>query len=350
MKKYDLYLTGTVGGWGISADFVKYILDKKKDQPVDVAICSLGGYVDTGLQIYELFKNHGQVTVHFLGMSASSATFMAMGARTVKMSKNALILIHNAMGWIDTWGQYNKEQIDELVKKLQFTRSQLNTVDDVLAEIYSEKSGRPADEVKAKMKVAAWIKASEAKDFGLVDEVFEAEKVQDQVQNRITNSLIKDMGLPALPKGFNPETGEENPTAGILQKVVEMLKGLITATPTDKFQDQMKITVFSALMALLAVKDGFEADDKGTIALTQDQLKTIDDELKKQNDACKQASDTLKAQKAMIDKLAKEKNDLEEQVKNLKGSAGTKEEEKVDGTGDALTAASELFNSIKDAL
>lgn len=100
MKKYDLYLTGTVGGWGITADFVKYVLDKKKDQPVDVAVCSLGGYVDTGLQIYELFRNHGQVTCHFLGMSASAATFMAMGARKVVMSKNALILIHNAMGTV----------------------------------------------------------------------------------------------------------------------------------------------------------------------------------------------------------------------------------------------------------
>ena len=86
------------------------------------------------------------------------------------------------------------------------------------------------------------------------------------------------------------------------------------------------------------------------MSLTQDQLKTIDDELKKQNDACKQASDTLKAQKAKIDKLEQEKKDLEEQVKNLKGSAGTKEEEDVDGAGDTLTAASELFNTIKDAL
>ena len=346
MKKYDLYLTGTVG-WGITADYVKYILDKKKDQPVDVAICSLGGYVDTGLQIYELFKNHGQVTVHFLGMSASSATFMAMGAKTVKMSKNALILIHNAMGWVDTWGQYNKEQIDELVKKLQFTRSQLNTVDDVLAEIYAEKSGKSADEVKSKMKVAAWIKASEAKDFGLVDEVFEAEKVQDQVQNRITNSLIKDMGLPALPRGFNTETGEENPTAGVLQKVVEMLKGLIAVTPTDNSQNKM-IKVFTAVMALLAVKDGFKPDEQGNVVLTQDQLKTIDDELRLQNEACKKASETLKAQKSKIDQLEKDLKAREEQIKNLKGSPAGEKEETVDDAN-YVSAAAELFNSVKDA-
>ena len=350
MKKYDIYLTGEVGGWGITADFVKYMLDKKKDQPVDVAICSLGGYVNTGLQIYELFKNHGQVTCYFLGMSASAATFMAMGAKKVVMSKNALILIHNAMGHVFEWGNMNKEQLDELVKRLQFQRSQLNTIDDVLAEIYAEKSGKSVDDVKEKMKVAAWIKASDAKDFGLVDEIADAEQIPTNVRNIYTNSLIKDMGLPALPRGFNTEPGEENPTAGVLQRVVEMLKGLMPEPATDKTQDEMKITVFASLAALLAVKDGFEADEKGNVSLTQGQLKAVDDELKKMTDACKQATDTLKTQKLKIDQLEKEKNDLAEQVKNLKGSAGTVEEKKVDETDNTISAAAELFNTIKDAL
>jgi uncharacterized protein (UPF0335 family) len=254
------------------------------------------------------------------------------------------------MGHVFEWGQLNKEQLDELVKRLQFQRSQLNTIDDVLAEIYAEKSGKPVDDVKEKMKVAAWIKATEARDFGLVDEIADAEKMPTNVRNIYTNSLIKDMGLPALPRGFNTETGEENPTAGVLQKVVEMLKGLMPEPATDNTQSEMKITVFAALAAILAAKDGFEADEKGCVSLTQDQLKKIDDELTKQNDACKQASDLLKTQKAKIEKLENEKKALEEQVKNLKGSAGTKEEEKVDGAGNTLSAASELFNSIKEAL
>lgn len=349
MKKYDLYLTGTVGGWGITADYVKYVLDKKKDQPVDVAICSLGGYVDTGLQIYELFKNHGQVTCHFLGMSASAATFMAMGAKTVKMSKNALILIHNGMSEVWEWGMMNKEQIDELVKRLQFTRSQLSTIDDVIAQIYADKSGKTLDEVREKMKVAAWIKAADAKTFGLVDEIADAETMPANIAN-VSNTLIKDMGLPALPKGFNPETGEENPTASTLQKVVEMLIGLIPGTSTARTQNKMKITVFMTLAALLAVKDGFEADEQGKVSLNQDQLKKIDDELKSQNDACKQASDTIKAQKAKIEKLTNDLAARDAQIEILKGAPAGKSEEVVDGAGTNLSAATELFNTIKDAL
>jgi chromosome segregation ATPase len=116
-----------------------------------------------------------------------------------------------------------------------------------------------------------------------------------------------------------------------------------------KDQETMKITIFKALAALLAVTDGFEADEKGNVSLTQDQLKTINDKLMEMTNACNKASNTLKTQKSKIDELTTEKNNLEEQVKNLKGSAGGTKEETVDGS-DVLNAAAELYNSIKDAL
>lgn len=348
--KYDLYLTGEVG-WDISPDFVKYILNKKKDEPVNVAICSLGGYVNVALEIYELFKNHGNVTCHFLGMSASAATFMAMGAKKVVMSKNALILIHNAMDSVFEYGFKNKEDLDELVKRLQFKRSQLNTVDDVLAEIYAQKSGRSIDEVREKMKVAAWIKAKDAKDFGLIDEISEPEtQPTNKFHNFYNNSLIKDMGLPALPKGFDPETGEENPTAGILQKVMELLKGLLSETQTTENKTNMKINIFAALAALLGAKEGFEADEKGNVALNQEQLKKVDDELKNMASACRQASNTIKNQKTTIEQLRNDKKTLEDQVKNLKGAADEPGAQTVDEGADVVNAAAELFDSIKDAL
>jgi len=345
MKKYDLYLTGTVG-WSITADFVKYMLDKKQGKPVDVAICSLGGYVDTGLQIYELFKNHGDVNVDFIGMSASAATFMAMGAKNIRMAKNALILIHNSMTWVDEWGSRNKEQIDATIDRLKFQRDQLSTIDDVLAQIYADRNGKSVEDVKAKMKVAAWIKAADAKDFGIVDEIIEAEKVEDKASNIITDSVINEMGLPALPEGFNTETGEQNP-AGILQKAMELLKGL-----KNSFADNSKnkmITIFKAVMAVLAVKDGFQPNEKGEITLTQDQMQKIEDQLKTQDDACKQAKtliDTLKAEnkklKDDVDAKTQEINDLKAGAGET-GNGGSKVED------EGLNGAAELWNSIKGA-
>ena len=346
MKKYDLYLTGTVG-WSITAGYVKYVLDNSKGKPVTVAISSLGGYVDTGLQIYELFKNHGDVTVEFLGMSASSATFMAMGAKTIKMAKNALILIHNSMTWVGEYGSRNKEQIDECIKRLKFQRDQLSTIDDILAQIYADRNGKSVEDVKAKMKVAAWIKAADAVDFGIVDEIIEAEKVEGSASNKITNSIINEMGLPPLPSGFNPESGEDSP-AGALQKAMELLKGLRNSFANN--QDSKMIKIFASVMALLAIKDGFQPNEQGDIVLTQDQMKKIDDQLKSQDEACKAAKTTIDKMKDEIQKLKDSINSKDVEISNLKKGPGESESggEVVDDQG--LNGAAELFKSIENAL
>ena len=71
------------------------ILKKNKDNHVDVSIDSMGGAVSAGLSICQMFKNHGDVTVDFqAGFSASAATLCAMGAKTIRMSKYCLLLVH----------------------------------------------------------------------------------------------------------------------------------------------------------------------------------------------------------------------------------------------------------------
>ena len=346
MKKYDLYLTGTVG-WSITAGYVKYVLDNSKGKPVTVAISSLGGYVDTGLQIYELFKNHGDVTVEFLGMSASSATFMAMGAKNIKMAKNALILIHNSMTWVGEYGSRNKEQIDECIKRLKFQRDQLSTIDDILAQIYADRNGKSVEDVKAKMKVAAWIKAADAVEFGIVDEVIDAVKVDSATPQNVKNIIINDMGLPPLPSGFNPESGEETP-AGVIQKAMDLLKGLKNSFANN--QESKMIKIFASTMALLAIKDGFQPNEQGDIVLTQDQMKKIDDQLKSQDNACKAAKTTIDKMKAEIDKLKSSIASKDEEIKNLKEGPGESGNggEVVDEQG--LNGAAELFKSIENAL
>lgn len=349
MRKYDLYLSGTVG-WSITADYVKYMLDKSKGGPVTIAVSSLGGYVHAGLQIYELIKNHGNVTVEFLGMNASAATFMVMGAKEIRMAKNALMLIHNSMTWTDEWGSKNKEQIDETIKRLQFQRDQLSTIDDVLAQIYADRNHKSLDDVKAKMRVAAWLKASDAKDFGIVDDIIEAEKVENMITNRICNSIISDMGLPSLPQDFNIETGDSIPTVGLIQKAVDALQDLYRSfSAKNKVQNMKKI--FLNVMALLAL-EGFEPNDKEEITLSKDQMQKIDDTLKQQDDACKKAKTVIDSQKAKIDELQKAIDQKDQEIKDLKkapgesGNGGSKANAQESG----LNGAAELFDSIKGAM
>ena len=337
-------------GWNISAGYVKYVLDNSKGKPVSVCISSLGGYVDTGLQIYEWFKNHGEVTVEFIGMSASAATFMAMGAKHIKMAKNALILIHNSAQWIDEWGTKNKEQIDEAIKRLKFQRDQLSTIDDVLAQIYAERNGKSIDEVKAKMKVAAWIKAADAVDFGLVDEIIEAEKVEGaaSASDKSTNVIINDMGLPPLPSGFNLESGEDSP-AGILQKAMELLKRLTNSFANNQEQSMKKI--FKSVMAVLALTEGIEVSDKGEVVLKEDDVKKIDDKLTEMDDACLKAKGVIDTLKNKVKDLEASIESKDEEIKNLKNRPGETGKGGVQVEGQqTLNGAAELFNSIKEAL
>lgn len=330
--KYDIYINGTIGGWGTSADYVRYRLNDFKNKRCDVAICSLGGYVTDGLEIYQMFKDHGDIHAHFIGMSASAATFLAMGCKEVDMSSDALILIHNASNYVLEWGSFNKEQIDALVGKLGKTRKDLETIDDVIANIYAKRNGKSVDDVKEKMKVAAWINAKDALDFGLVDSVISDAAKGEGAQNAYfnamqpTNEQLKELGLPPLP------SQEENPTAdeGILQKVARMLGISTDRSQSINLATQPKnsmLKIFALVAAVLAV-DGFNLNEKDNIELTQDQLKTLEDNLKDLNDKLKAKDEEIQNLKKsdtkdQADKIA----DLEKQLKAAQDSIKQKDEQ-----------------------
>ena len=82
--EYQFIISGEIGvafDWwtgqrGTTANQVKNFLDAHKDEDVHIAVCSPGGYVDAGLQIYQHIKNHGRVHCHIIGMTASAATIL----------------------------------------------------------------------------------------------------------------------------------------------------------------------------------------------------------------------------------------------------------------------------------
>lgn len=342
--KYDLIIRGTVGSWGCSPDYMQYFLNNHKDREVHIAVCSLGGFVNAGFDIYELIKAHGKVHVHFVGMSASAATFMCMGAASVDMAKNSLILIHNSMDWVDTIGRFNKESIQRLIERLQFKSRQLSTIDEVIAQCYADRCGKSVKDIQERMKTAAWLKPSEALELGIIDGIREAEKVPtDQYEDTINNSLSKEMGLPALPKGFDMETGEERPTAGWLQKTVQSLIDLLPNKPATKTKNAMK--KFLNIMACLALTTDLEAKD-GKITLTEDQAQKIDDLLKLQNDSCAKAVNKIKE----LNQTISDQKEVIEEMKKEPGDHADKPTTDENGGGESadISAAQELYNLVKD--
>lgn len=162
----------------------------------------LHGLVDAGLQIYQHIRNHGRVHCHIIGMTASAATFLTMGAKEVDMVDGSLMLIHNVSTKVMEWQMANKEQLDQIIAAFQKERQDLDTIDRVIASLYAKRNGKSVEECMSKMTAAAWLSPQAALDFGLIDRIVEDEDVKrksNRLRTTFSNSIFKDFGLPSLP-------------------------------------------------------------------------------------------------------------------------------------------------------
>lgn len=202
--KYHIYIDNEIHPyWGINAAYVKDALKGIKDeQPIDVYICSLGGDVNEALKIRQIFlERKGKVTAYIYGFTASAATIIATGADEIVQSAAALQLVHQASLWVDTFGQLNKEQIAEEIKKLQATAEDLATVDGVIASIYVTRYGITEAAAKELMTAARWLDAKTCKEKGLCDRIAEDKEEKSDKQAKAHRAeRFAAMGLPPAPE------------------------------------------------------------------------------------------------------------------------------------------------------
>lgn len=369
--EYQFIISGEIGvafDWwtgqrGTTANQVKNFLDAHKDEDVHIAVCSPGGYVDAGLQIYQHIKNHGRVHCHIIGMTASAATFLTMGAKEVDMVDGSLMLIHNASTAVMEWQMANKEQLDLIIAAFQKERKDLDTIDRVIASLYAKKNGKSVEDCMTKMTAAAWLSPQDALDFGLIDHIVEDEDVKkksNRLRTTFTNSIFKDFGLPSLPadttEGLSAVVDQEgNPAEGFMQKATAWMQKRFPKLFAEESTNPMK-KVFTCLCALLAVQD-FDVTD-GKISLTEEQTGKIEGQLDQLGKDLKAAKDAEKAAKdaqtdlqAKLDKALQDVKERDQQIANLRKAPGAEEKvpagEHVDEGAGEITAQS-MLNEIKD--
>lgn len=367
--EYQFIISGEIGvafDWltgqrGTTANQVKNFLDAHKDEDVHIAVCSPGGYVDAGLQIYQHIKNHGRVHCHIIGMTASAATFLTMGAKEVDMVDGSLMLIHNVSTQVLEWQMANKEQLDQIIAAFQKERKDLDTIDRVIASLYAKKNGKSVEDCMTKMTAAAWLSPQDALDFGLIDHIVDDEDVKkksNRLRTTFTNSIFKDFGLPSLPadttEGLSAVVDQEgNPAEGFMQKATAWMQKRFPKLFAEESSNPMK-KVFTCLCALLAVQD-FEVTD-GKITITEEnagkiegQLDQLGKDLQAAKDAEKAAKDAQADLQAKLDKALQDVQQRDQQIANLKKSAGVEDTtspgEKGNGVQD-INSAAELFNSV----
>lgn len=214
-RTYNIYIDSYIG-YPISKGYVKSKLQPMKGKPCAVRINSYGGDVQTALDIRQQFIDHGQVTAYIIGMTASAATILAMGARKVVMSRYALMLVHPCSAAVSTWGYYNKEELAKAIEGLRKAQTDLKTLDRVVASIYAAKVGDSnVDKMEALMHEARWIGAEEALRLGLIDEIDPDEQQPDPFKEPMTDAQrehIVACGLPVPTFGMTAESTEAEST------------------------------------------------------------------------------------------------------------------------------------------
>lgn len=258
-------------GYPISKGYVKSKLEPLKGKPCTVRINSYGGDVQTALDIRQQFIDHGQVTAYIIGMTASAATILAMGARKVVMSRYALMLVHPCSSAVFNWGYYNKEELAKAIEKLRKTQADLKTLDRVVASIYAAKVGDSnVGKMEALMHEARWIGAEEALRLGLIDEIDPDEEQPDPAKEPMTNAQLEHIVACGLPvPTFNTNTASTNTNTASITTTATATEQQMRKTIGEAVRDFFETIFARAAKPSCAAKPA-EAKPQGAAAATAD--------------------------------------------------------------------------------
>lgn len=175
-RSYDIYsrlledriifLTGEINDAVADSIVAQLIYLEAKDPNKDIClyINSPGGSVSAGMAIYDTMNYiRPDVSTICIGMAASMGAFLlSSGAKGKRYAlANSEIMIHQPLGGAQGQASDIKIQAEHIIK----IKHRLNT-------ILSENSGKPYEQVEKDTDRDNYLSAVEAKEYGLIDEIF----------------------------------------------------------------------------------------------------------------------------------------------------------------------------------
>jgi ATP-dependent Clp protease, protease subunit len=147
--------------------------DQEKD--IQLYINSPGGSVTAGMAIYDTMQQirPNVVTICF-GLAASMGAFLlTAGTKGKRMSlPNSRIMIHQPLGG----AQGQAVDIEIQAKEILYHKSQLN-------QLMAHHTGQPLDKIEADTERDFFMSASEAKNYGLIDQVISRQNLPTAGEN-----------------------------------------------------------------------------------------------------------------------------------------------------------------------
>ena len=295
--EYNLHLKGYVGGIDFDRNYVDYVLAKSKDKQVHVLIDSLGGSLATALSIASAFKNHGDVSVHFVGMNASAATIASLGAKHISIDSSAMYLVHKCSAEFFEWGNLNADQLETVRDNCEAAIRDLNKLDNNVASMYSAKCSRSQSDLLDLMREGGWLTAQEAKEWGFVDEVTDF----DNVKPVLTDAVASAMAAAGMPIPNVPTDSKETLFARFLTAISSLFK---PAKQEDSLYEMniepKKITEpmrqsFSLIGEVLKIED-FAVGESG-VTLSAEKLQLIENAISERDKQNTELAEQLEAVK-----------------------------------------------------
>lgn len=262
---YNLHLKGFVGGADFDRNYVDFVLAQNSEKSVSVLIDSLGGSLATALSIASAFRNHGNVSVHFVGMNASAATIASLGAKFISIDANAMYLVHKCSTEFFRWCDLNADNTEALIQELQAQKNDLDKLDINIASMYSAKCKKEVKDLLDLMKVGGWLSAQEALEWGFVDEITNS----DEQAPVLTDALASAMANAGMPIPNIPVQDRNSPFA----KFLASLSSLFKSEKSSNQINTMNITL--ANIGDILNQENFTATDN-MVTLSVENLNAIE--------------------------------------------------------------------------
>jgi ATP-dependent Clp protease protease subunit len=171
-----------------------------KGGPVTLKVNSPGGEVFAAAAIRNIIRDYpGRVTADIIGMAASAATVVVSGADRVKMRDTAMFMIHDPS--TIAWGT-----IEDMQKVVDI----LIQVKETILNAYQAKTQLERGRLAQMMTDETWMTASEAKEFGFVDEVVTDGEKKAKLPKAVKAAFLNCLsGYGKAPEGLMALADEE---------------------------------------------------------------------------------------------------------------------------------------------